>query len=562
MNRINISSWLYCAVLVLLFYLALFIRAMVPYKNIFTSSYVRFGGSDSWYHLRLVENTLHHFPHRITFDPFTYYPHGTTVNFPPLFDQLLAFIIWVAGRGNPISTLGEQGIELIAAWYPADLGALTLFPVYFIGKELYNRNVGLFSAALIAILPGQFLSRSLLGFTDHHAAETLFSTVALLFLIFAIKSAKENKLSFYSIKSKDWASLRKPMLYSLVGGIFMGCYFLSWVGAPLFIFLILIYAVVQYVIDHLRRENTEYLGIVTLPVLLVSLAMILPLWHSSAFTEFQVLSLFIGIVAVLVLGGLSFAMNLKKIVPYAYPLVLLALGTISFILLNFLDSSLYASLMAKFEIFVPSESLATIEEASPVTWHELWNGFTTTFFLAFAGLAVVGYNIAKRWRPEEILFLVWCAVMLFACFGQNRFAAYYAVNVAILCGLLSWKVLDLVESRKGGLKKLREMQSRKKVKKKKGGAVGVKQHETGPRAEAQREKVTVELKQYLRTDIIVTFIVILLIVFYPPLNLALAMAKQPCGPDYNQYESLFWMHGNTPDPGVDYYTLYDAPPAG
>ncbi len=175
---------------------------------------------------------------------------------------------------------------------------------------------------------------------------------------------------------------------------------------------------------------------------------------------------------------------------------------------------------------------------------------------------MVGYNIAKRWKPEEILFLVWCAVMLFACFGQNRFAAYYAVNVAILCGLLSWKVLDLVESRKGGLKKLREMQSRKKVKKKKGGAVGVKQHETGPRAEAQREKVTVELKQYLRTDIIVTFIVILLIVFYPPLNLALAMAKQPCGPDYNQYESLFWMHGNTPDPGVDYYTLYDAPPAG
>jgi len=62
----------------------------------------------------------------------------------------------------------------------------------------------------------------------------------------------------------------------------------------------------------------------------------------------------------------------------------------------------------------------------------------------------------------------------------------------------------------------------------------------------------VELKQYLRADIITTFILILLIAFYPPLNLALAMAKQPCGLSYNQYESLFWLRGNTPEPAVDF----------
>jgi asparagine N-glycosylation enzyme membrane subunit Stt3 len=48
-------------------------------------------------------------------------------------------------------------IEEIWAWYPAVLAALTIFPVYFIGKGLYNRGAGLLSAALIAILPGQFL---------------------------------------------------------------------------------------------------------------------------------------------------------------------------------------------------------------------------------------------------------------------------------------------------------------------------------------------------------------------------------------------------------------------
>ena len=89
-------------------------------------------------------------------------------------------------------------------WYPAVLAALTIFPVYFIGKGLDNRSAGLLSAALIAILPGQFLTRSLLGFTDHHAMETLFSTIAMLFLILAIKSAREKEITFYSFLRRDW----------------------------------------------------------------------------------------------------------------------------------------------------------------------------------------------------------------------------------------------------------------------------------------------------------------------------------------------------------------------
>ena len=573
MKRIGITSLVYGIILIFLFYLALFIRGVISYNGIFTSSFVRFGGYDVWYNMRLVENTLHHFPYRITFDPYTYYPHGTTVGFAPLFDQLLAFIIWVIGLGNPVSTLGQHGIEVIAAWYPAVLGALTVIPVYFIGKELYNRNVGLFSAALIAVLPGQFLTRSLLGFTDHHVAETLFSTIAMLFLILAIKSAKENEITFYSIQRKDWNSLRKPMLYSISCGIFLGCYFLSWVGAPLFIFILLIYAVVQYVVDHLRGESTDYLCIVIVPVFLVSLAMILPVLHPSAFAEFQALSLFLGIAVFLILSGVSFSMNRKKIV-YGYPIAILTIGIISFVLLSFLNPSLYTTLTGHLiYIFTPSESFLTISEVNPMHFFsqhtgrfadgDVWQWFTTTFFLAFVALAWIGYNIARKFRPEEILFIVWSAIMLFACFGQSRFAAYYAVNVAILCGFVLWKGIDIVESRKGGIKEVSERGKKKvKGKKKKGGAGGVKTEKAKLKAELIHKEVLGEIKMYLRADIIITFIVILLVVFYPPLNVSIATARQSTGPDYNWYESLSWLRGNTTDPGVDYYALYDAPPEG
>ena len=88
LNSIGKTSVIYGAILALLFALALYIRSL-PHNSVFNGTFVRFGGNDPWYTMRLVENTLHNFPHRIYFDPLTYYPHGTHVPFAPLFDYML-----------------------------------------------------------------------------------------------------------------------------------------------------------------------------------------------------------------------------------------------------------------------------------------------------------------------------------------------------------------------------------------------------------------------------------------------------------------------------------------
>ncbi|MCW3133600.1 MAG: oligosaccharyl transferase, archaeosortase A system-associated, partial [Methanophagales archaeon] len=545
------KTYLIRGILAFIFCLSLYIRVAIPYKSIFTDSFVKFGGYDPWYNMRLVENTLHHFPHRIHFDPFLSYhpPGGAPMGLAPLFDQMLAFIIWVIGLGNPVTTLGQHGIEVIGAWYPAVLVALTVFPVYFIGKEMYNRGAGLFSAGLIAILPGLFLSHSLLGFTDHHAAELLFSTITMLFFIIAVKSAREAEITFYSILRRDCNSLKKPMIYSFLAGIFMGCYFLAWVGAPLLVFILLIYALVQHVTDHLRGKKTDYLCIVSMPIFFTPLAMIAPVvapvLRLSPLSEFHVLSLLLGILVFLFLTALSLSMTTrtKKIKPYGYPIAILAIGITSIVLLKVFDTSLYTTLTeALLRIFAPPKTLLTIPEALPMGWSDIWAWFTTTFFLAFAALAWIGYNIARKWRSEEILLFVWSAVMLFTCFCQCRFAFYYAVNVAILCGFLSWKIVEFVAVR-GEEKGEEEIEkSREKLKEKR------KRELKG----AQKNNGT-----FLRADIIFTFIVILLLVFYPPLNESLATAKRDdIGLSDDWYETLSWMGGNTPDPGVDYYALY------
>jgi len=311
----------YGVVLVLIFGIAFSLRVCPPYESVFVGDGVTFAGTDPWYHMRLVENLLQHFPHRIGFDPYTLYPVGQEVFFAPLFDLLLGFVTWVIGMGSP----SQHTIETVGAYFPAILGALVTIPVYLIGKELFNRNVGLLSAALIAILPGEFLTRSLLGFTDHHVAEVLFSAITMLFFILALKRAKEKETSFSHIRNKEWGSIRKPLIYALLTGIALGIYLLSWVGGLAFVFILLGGAVLLYLIDHLRGKSTDYLCIIGVPIFLVALIVVIPFLSQIAFSELYVLSLVVAMLTFPVLSVVSRLMEGRNIRRAYYPLVLVGL---------------------------------------------------------------------------------------------------------------------------------------------------------------------------------------------------------------------------------------------
>src|SRR4030066_59916 len=101
-TRMKLSpNVLYGLALALIFGIAIFVRTYFPYDNVFTGDWVRFAENDPWYHVRLVENLLHHFPQTISFDPYTLFPYGQKVFFAPFFDLLTGFAAWVAGAGSP-----------------------------------------------------------------------------------------------------------------------------------------------------------------------------------------------------------------------------------------------------------------------------------------------------------------------------------------------------------------------------------------------------------------------------------------------------------------------------
>jgi oligosaccharyl transferase (archaeosortase A-associated) len=495
---------LYGTAVFLFFCFALWVRVGPSYNAILGGPVVQFQGNDSEYHVRLIENFVRNFPHRMAYEPYTLYPTGQDVQFAPFFDFLIALFIWIAGLGHPSAFL----IEKMSAYYPAVLGALTVIPVYFIGKEIFNnRNAGLIAAGFLAILPGEFLFRSLLGFTDHHIIETLLTTTTMMFLIMAIKRAQELPPTFSNIKNREWTNLKKPLIFSVLAGVMFGCYLLSWNGAALFVFIIFAYFVLQYILDHLKGKSTDYLFLIGLPIFILPIVMNVPFLNLIIYSGTDIAALAISVVVIALLSPLSLIMNRKHIKRIFYPITIVILGAAVVFIIYLTSSSLFQLLTAKFGYLVPTSQSLTIMEAQPFLQnihistffhHPMWLYFTTGTALAAIACLAMFYSAVKvkkwgKWsfislvgiflvtliiwitsfsasiycRPLTITFLVealiiiglycyfeksssrtlliiWSLVMLICLLSQTRFAYYIAVNIALLSCYALWKIPSVI----------------------------------------------------------------------------------------------------------------------
>ncbi len=531
------------ALLTIIFAIALYIRAALPYDSVFLADgTIRFGGNDPWYHMRIVEYILHNYPHTLTYDAFTQFPYGRLQHYGPLYDQAIAFVSFVFGLGNPDMHLAGT----VGAYFPPVLGALVVIPVYFIGKHLHNRGTGLLAALIIATLPGQFLSRSLLGFVDHHVAETLFSTATILFFMLALRSARKQNLSFSDL-SGNWRTAKYPLIYTILAGLAYAAYQLCWTGAILFGLVIMLSAIIIYIAEHIKGNSTEYITVIGVIAFGLEALLILPWIHPEAgfsgnYSLLHVTTSIVAIIAFAVMHIISKVMNRRDLNPYYYPAVLIAGAAIGFILLSVavppLTNQLEGSITTIFTIREGGAS--TVAEISSMLYDRsgklnigrnsmVYGNFGNGFYLALFGILLMSYYVLRRWKPEDILALVWTLVMLLAIYGQNRFGYYYSVNVALMSAYFATRTIELA-----GFK--------------------------GARTTLD------DLPQYLAKNAryLVLAVIFIAILVYPfgPASQALNQAQHSGGPNSAWYNSLDWMQYNTPDTGLSYYGPYERPPPG
>jgi len=550
-------------IIAIVFGIALCLRICLPYDQVFSAEGIKFTSVDAYYHMRLIDNLVHNFPHLISIDPYLLFPGTAAMGPTHLFDRLLAGIILMIGQGSPT----QHTINVVAVYFPAILGALTVIPVYFIGKELFNRWAGVISAFLIALMPGEFIGRSILGFTDYDVAGTLVTTATMLFMILAIKAARQRKLNFSHLRHRDRAVIAKPIIYSVLAGIFLGIYLFTWPGALLFVLTIFLYFVIQFIIDHLKHHSTDYLCLIGVILFLVATVMFAPASGPGVASA----SLVIALIIPLLSSGISRLFTHRQIKPAYYPLTIVGLGAIGVAIFRVISPSFFSSMIQTLGILVPKGDPVTTLEMQPLTAELAWNNFTTGFILGIIALVILIYLNLRKNNAERSLLIVWSLAILVITLMQRRFAGYLAINIALLTGYLSTIIFFAIRQAIAYFRnEPGNYLSYESLKSPDVGKLIATPAGTMPKREERKKDKSKRRHRDTRTAIqhpsmIAAGVIIFLLVILPNIPKAVEVAREArFAPGDGWCQALNWLKANTSDPFGDpdfYYELSsDYPP--
>ncbi|MCK5660094.1 MAG: oligosaccharyl transferase, archaeosortase A system-associated, partial [Methanosarcinales archaeon] len=378
----------------------------------------------------------------------------------------------------------------------------------------------------------------------HHIAETLLSTTVAMFLIMALKTMRVHPVTFDDIIAKNFNKLKPSLPYIVLTGISLGLYALAWKGALFFALIIGVYITLQHIIDHLRGEVPEYLSIIGAGTFFVALLLIIPVPSLGSVKPQYMLGLPAGILAFFAFSLISRIMASRSMPRSYYAAAPVILGGVVYIVSKAFIPTLYSTITHVFSYFTRSGGGLTIAEAFPFFVSRMNGGFSLAplgdnfgiaGYIAFLAIPFLLYQTYREHKQEEIWLVVWMLMMVWALYQQNRFAYYFAVNVSILTAYFTVKVLGTIGWSKTYTNYLRSS-----------------------------EKPLDFWGKNIKIWHILSIALVFMLLIFPvgPLSKTLQSNKGVGGPAPMWVESLTWMRYNTPDTGLDYYELYEAPPKG
>ena len=398
---------------------ALAIRIYFPWPIVFAAGHVNLLETDAWYHLRVIENLVHQFPHRLGVDPYAS-PGGQFVAVPPLLDFLVAGVALIAGWGHP----SEQVVTTVTVFAPPMLAALTVIAVYVVGRLAAGSMGGLLAAALVAILPGHFLDRTLLGFADHHALESFVSTVVLCLVALPLTRVQS------VVRSGVWL------------GLGLVAFRLAWTSAAMVVAVLAVWLVVHAALQSWRPggvgNSARIMGIAAV-VALPFTWLFLGIEPYRANLQIASLSILALIAASVEVGrhGLSAGWWSPRV------LVVLAVATAAaaaavFFLAFPATAGFALGELARFNLTASDWS---VTETRPLflyegTWslRPAWDYFRSGFMVGLGAIAFLAVRWLRRGRPLDLFLIVWTGAMFAATISVNRFGYYLVPAVAIVGG--------------------------------------------------------------------------------------------------------------------------------
>ncbi len=184
-----------------------------------------------------------------------------------------------------------------------------------------------------------------------------------------------------------------------------------------------------------------------------------------------------------------------------------------------------------------------------------WQTFNYGLLLMAGGILVMIYKNIHNEHPEQVFALIWSVVMFFSTWQHVRYEYYLAINVALLAAVC----VTYLFSR--GLPDIRHLLSGTSSSNEK---TPVKENESDTGRQVKKQKKSQKkVSSHVTTNyplVGVIFITIGLSLLFAYTSVSYSYTNALASPtrmNSDWRESMDWMVNNTPDTGVNYFTIYD-----
>ena len=396
-------------------------------------------GPDPYYNMRLVEETYKSgsYPYYGVPDPLLRYPIGAKGGRPPLLNMMaLGFSRLLTPFMDEIDAIGYS-----MQFIPALFGALIVFPVYFIGKELFNKKAAIIGALLIAIIPIHLSS-------GHGSAYTLFDHDSLNLLLFFFTF-------LFLIKSIREKNRVKQILYAILGGVSLAALSMTWVESQYLYVVIAIYALVQMFIDIFTNKIDLKIVITSSIILFSGYLISLPVIVSKS-GFYLTIELFLCI-AITSFGVVYYIFGKKKI-PWTISIPsIFSVGVVVLIFLYFIKD-----LIKSIPLLSPLKQLSdvifgagiygkkvsmTIAEANTYEISQTVMSFgPSIYWITWLGFILLLYFYYKeKQRRDYLFFIVLFIIDIWLAATAGRFLNDMVPLIAIFSGWIIWIFVDWID---------------------------------------------------------------------------------------------------------------------
>ncbi len=399
---------------------------------------------DPFYIYRISSYVLTHNFQLPELDTLRYYPYGVQpIKYDPIMPFYFPAILYLF-----LSFLGmSMSYFNFALIYPAIMGALCTFIIFFIGKELFDEKAGLFAAFFLATTP-TFIARTSAGFFEKEPVAGFFMFLSIYFFIRAMKR-------------DSWVS-------GIISGLCLAGMGFSWGGVQ---YLYLLYAAFGLIMLILNKPYKIFKAYIPSILLGVGIPAIWKIFFSAYYFSYTSPGALgcLGITTVLVSRVFVERFNLLKEeqLPYFTP-GMIFLGFLGLIFTSMFSEFSWRVLQSLINIILLEKSKgivgSTVAENMPGDFGDITGMLSTGFASAimpqiksilpafslwifmFVGMFLLSYKLLYTRLEEKSLLLIfpllWAISGIAGVFGRIRLLFLLGPPAAICGGYFFSFIID------------------------------------------------------------------------------------------------------------------------